>query len=219
MIAFFFLCAQADETLPELWTLLHEGELLHLIDGDPTGAIEIFHPLQEGISSSHPLYGRMLFALGRAYYDTGEKRKAKEEILKSIRSVYPPEEAVVYYVDMLAKEQPVQTLPYRGEPWFSLSDRDSLPNRYKASITQDASFFDEAQLTVKIQKEEPLSLSLFDVYGVALKEQLSFPVGVHSITLQRNVFPKNFSDNYGVAGIEIRTQNEGVFSVSQVVLQ
>ena len=219
MISLFFLCAHADETLPELWTLLHEGELLHLIDGDPTGAIEIFHPLQEGISSSHPLYGRMLFALGRAYYDIGEKRKAKEEILKSIRSVYPPEEAIVYYVDMLAKEQPIRTLPYRGEPWFSLSDRDSLPNRYKAYITQGASSFHDAQLTIKIQKEERLSLSLFDSEGVELKEDISFPVGVHSITLQRNTFPKNFTESFDVTGIEIRTQKEGVFSVSQIVLK
>ena len=187
MIAFLFLCAHADESLPELWTLLHEGELLHLIDGDPAGAIEIFQALQEGVSSTHPLYGRMLFALGRAYYDVGNKKKAKVDILKSIRSVYPPEEAVIYYVDMLAKEQPIQVIPYEGEPWFSLSDTDVLPKRYKVHVNADASSFVSANIQVEMQADSVLSVSLFDSIGKRLTEQVTLSRGNHSLLIQRSI--------------------------------
>ena len=219
MISLFFLCAHADESLPELWTLLHEGELLHMIDGDPKGAIEIFQALQEGVSSTHPLYGRMLFALGRAYYDVGNKKKAKSDILESIRSVYPPEEAVTYYVDMLAKERPIQTLPYQGEPWFSLSDTDALPKRYKVHLSDRASSFSEAQLQINMQEGAQLYLSIFDVAGVEITEKVSLSEGNHSLVIKREVFPKTLKENKEIVGIEIVTQREGVLSLSQLALR
>ena len=63
----FFLLSSLSlgrDNLPEMWVQLHEGRLVHLVEGEAKEAIEIFEALLSGLSDTHPLYGELMFSLG-----------------------------------------------------------------------------------------------------------------------------------------------------------
>ena len=219
MIWLFGLLAMADESLPDLWTQLHEGEIAHFIDGKPQEAIEIYEALFKDLPPDHPLFGQILFALGRAYYDIGKKQKAKEALLRSIRSPEPPETASAYYIDMLASEYPIQSLPYSGNVWFSLSDSEVLPKRYKIHLEEEAQQFTQVNLTLDILKEGKIYVCLEETQGKIIEEVIYLKKGRHNLRIQGGVFPKAFSGKSSIEGISLESDKEGILSASNISIR
>ena len=219
LLAFLAVAEESVESLPDLWTQLHEGEIAHLIDGKPQEAIEIYEALFKGLTPDHPLFGRILFALGRAYYDIGEHKKSKEILLKAIRSVDPPNDAHEYYIDMLASEHPIKTLPYSGNAWFSLSDSSSFPSRYRVHLLDKAQRFNQANITLEILTEGKVYIHLEDIQGDIVIGVAYFKKGIHNLLIQNSIFPRGFTGEKDIEAITLKTEKEGILSVSHISIR
>ncbi len=118
MIWLLGFLAFSEENLPELWTQMHEGQLVHLVEGEPQEAIGIFQALLKDLPNDHPIFCDLLFSLGRAQYDVGDVTSAKKSILEVIQINKDPQEALHYYSFLLAEENPLDNLPIQKDLSF-----------------------------------------------------------------------------------------------------
>ena len=101
----FFLLSSLSlgrDNLPEMWVQLHEGRLVHLVEGEAKEAIEIFEALLSGLSDAHPLYGELMFSLGCAQYDANLVEKSLASLLSSRDSVHAASEAEDFFLEISA---------------------------------------------------------------------------------------------------------------------
>jgi hypothetical protein len=218
MIWLLGLLAFGEDNLPELWAQRHEGELVHLVDGSPQEAIEIFKALLKGLSSSHPLYGELLFSLGRAQYDIGDVIGAKKSIFSSIYVLHAPKEAYQYYVDLLAEESPLQTIPYSGNPWVSIVDGDKWSHLYAVRIQEKNQQISVVNIDLELKKSGLVQLLIYGTKGREYKEEYTLSPGIHRISLSHDRIPKELLEE-GIFLLELQTVDEEVFWPSSLEIK
>ena len=205
MIWFWGLFAFSEDNLPELWAQLHEGQLVHLVDGAPQEAIEIFEALLKGLSPSHPLFGELLFSLGRAQYDSGALDLAKKSLLSSLETTKPPHGALEYYIHLLAEDTIIAKYPYSGNPWKDTTERrgDYIVFRL-GGAAQNCAFI---HIDIAPQEDLILSVSVYSQKGVRDTKTYSLNLGKHRISLSKLMFPKEIQKE-GVFLVELRSENQ-----------
>lgn len=198
MIWLWGLLAFGDDNLPELWAQLHEGQLVHLVDGAPQEAIEIFQALLKGLSPSHPLFGDLLFSLGRAQYDVGEEAQAKRSVFSSLQMERQPKGALEYYVQMLAEEKIVDSYPYSGNPWQYAAE---WSHYHAVRLEGEAQKAELLHIDIEVPQSSSISVEIRSPKGLMYQKQYPLAVGSHRLSLSKKMLPKDM-------------QKEGVFLIT-----
>ena len=217
MIWLLGLLAFGEDNLPELWAQMHEGQLVHLVDGAPQEAIEIFEALLKGLPEDHPLFGELLFSLGRAQYDAGNQEAAKKSIYSSLHVNYVSKEAKAYYLHLLAQEKGIRTLSYSGNPWVFF-EGDEQPNQYVVRLYDVAQSFSVAYLDVYTPKSIQITICAYTKEGEKNEREYRLSMGSHRILLDAKEFLKS-DKKTRVIMLEVQTENLDSFSLSSLVLQ
>ena len=217
MIWLLGLLALGEDNLPELWAQMHEGQLVHLVDGSPQEAIEIFEALLKGLPQEHPLFGELLFSLGRAQYDAGNVEDAKKSVFSSFHVEHVPKEAKAYYLHLLAQEGGVRTLSYSGNPWVFLQEKEK-PNQYAVRLYDVAQYFSIAYLDIYTPKAIQIVVYIYMKNGEKTKKEYSLSMGSHRLLLEAKEFSKS-DKKEEVLMLEVQTKNQESFSLSSLVLQ
>ena len=218
MIWLLGMLAHGEDNLPELWAQMHEGQLVHLVDGAPQESIEIFQELLKGLSSSHPLYGNLIFSLGRAQYDTGAIDEAKKSIFSSIHVLHAPKEAHQFYVHLLAEESPVRIIPYSGNPWVSIVDGDKWSYRYAVRIEEKKQSASVLNIDLELKKNGLVQLLMYSTKGRTHKEEYTLLSGKNRISLSYDRISEEFKEE-GIFLLELQTVDEEVFLPSSLDIQ
>ena len=216
MIWLLGLLAFGEDNLPELWAQMHEGQLVHLVDGAPQEAIEIFEALLKGLPKEHPLFGELLFSLGRAQYDAGNLRAARQSVYSSLHVDYVPKEAKSYYLHLLTQERGVRTLSYSGNPWVFLEGEEQ-PNQYAVRLYDAAQSFSIAYLDIYTPKSIQVTIYAYTKKGEKIDRDYRLAMGSHRILLDAKEFLR--SEKTEVIMLEVQTENQDSFSLSSLVLQ
>ena len=198
MIWLWGLLAFGDDNLPELWAQLHEGQLVHLVDGAPQESIEIFQALLKGLSPSHPLFGDLLFSLGRAQYDIGEEAQAKRSVFSSLQMERQPKGALEYYVQMLAEEKIVDSYPYSGNPWQYAKE---WSHYHAVRLEGEAQKAEQFHIDIEVPQSSSISVEIRSSKGLMYQKQYPLAVGSHRLSLSKKMLPKDM-------------QKEGVFLIT-----
>ena len=204
MIWLWGLLAFGEDNLPELWAQLHEGQLVHLVDGAPQEAIEIFQALLKGLPPSHPLFGDLLFSLGRAQYDVGEEAQAKRSIFSSLQMQRQPKGALEYYIQLLAEEKRVDSYPYSGNPWQYASEWSYY---HAVRLEGDAQSAEWLHIDIEVPQRSSVSLMVSSKKGVNYQKTYTLAVGRHRISLSKIVLPKEIQKE-GIFLITLKEENQ-----------
>ena len=165
--------ALAEENLPELWTQMYEGQLVHLVEGEPQEAIGIFQALLKDLPSSHPIFCDLLFSLSRAQYDVGNVESAKKSIREVINVDEDPKEALHYYSLLLAEENLLDKLPATRDLSFYRHENilfDQFAIRFEGAAQQSAVI----ELNLDINEAIDIQIQLYDTKGKIKKQSFSF---------------------------------------------
>lgn len=217
MIWLLGLLAFGEDNLPELWAQMHEGQLVHLVDGSPQEAIEIFEALLKGLPEDHPLFGELLFSLGRAQYDAGDLESSKKSVYSSLHVNHVPQEAQTYYLHLLAQERGVQTLSYSGNPWVFLEGEEQ-PNQYVVRLYDVAQSFSVAYLDIYTPKTIQVTIYAYTENGEKQEKDYRLTMGSHRILLNAKEFLKSDKKSE-IIMLEVYTKKQDSFSLSSLVLQ
>lgn len=216
MIWLLGLLALGEENLPELWAQMHEGQLVHLVDGTPQEAIEIFSALLKDLPQNHPLFGELLFSLGRAQYDAGAVKAAKKSIYSSLHVEHIPQEAREYYLHLLAEEGGIRTIPYSGNPWVFIEE-EQQPYHYAARLYDSAQSFSTAYLDVYTAKKITVTIRVHTKKGTTHVKDYALSMGSHRIMVRASELMKKTASP--IFMIEVYTKENTSFSLSSLVLQ
>ena len=217
MIWLLGLLALGEDNLPELWAQMHEGQLVHLVDGSPQEAIEIFSALLKGLPQEHPLFGELLFSLGRAQYDAGSIESCKKSIYSSLHVPFVPKGAQEYYLHLLAEEGGIQKIPYSGNPWVSLEEKKS-PHHYAVRLYDEAQSFSTAYLDVYTSKKIMLTIITHTMQGTTHVKNYDLSMGSHRMMI-RSTDLAGTKESGKIFMLEVQTKNKDSFSLSSLVLQ
>ena len=178
----------AEENLPELWTQMHEGQLVHLVEGEPQEAIGIFQALLKDLPAEHPIFCDLLFSLSRAQYDVGNIESAKKSIREVINIDEDPKEALHYYSLLLAEENILQDLPVTRDMSFYRHENilfDLFAVRFEGAA-QQSSIID---IVLDVNEAVDIKIQLYDSSGKMKKQSFSFAKGRQDIRIQRDQIP------------------------------
>jgi len=217
MIWLLGLLAFGEDNLPELWAQMHEGQLVHLVDGSPQEAIEIFEALLKGLPQEHPLFGELLFSLGRAQYDAGNLEEAKKSIYSSLYVDHVPKQANTYYLHLMSQESGMRTLSYSGNPWVFLEGKEQ-PNQYVVRLYDAAKSFSIAYLDIYTPNSIQITIYAYTQKGKKQERDYRLSMGSHRILLDAKEFMKS-DKKTEIIMLEVQTKNQDSFSLSSLVLQ
>ena len=217
MIWLLGLLARGEDNLPELWAQMHEGQLVHLVDGTPLEAIEIFEALLKGLPENHPLFGELLFSLGKAQYDSGKIDLAKKSIFSSLYVLHAPKGAKRFYLHLLAQERGIHKLSYSGNPWVSL-EGESQPHQYAVRLFKEAQSFSVAYLDIYTPKMNVITIVAYTKNGETYEQDYRLSMGSHRILLKSKDFIQSEKKSE-IIMLEVQAKNEDFFSLSSLVLQ
>ena len=185
MIWLLGFLAFSEENLPELWTQMHEGQLVHLVEGEPQEAIGIFQALLKDLPNDHPIFCDLLFSLGRAQYDVGDVVSAKKSILEVVRINKNPEQALHYYSFLLAEENPLEKLPTKKDLSFYRTEKlsfDVFAMRFEKTA-QKASVF---HVFFDVQKPCEIEIVFHYTNGEQHRKKYSLQKGRKDLQIQKD---------------------------------
>jgi len=199
------------DNLPEMWVQLHEGRLVHLVEREPSEAIEIFEALLSGLSNQHPLYGELMFSLGCAQYDSDQSKEAQRSFLLSSQSAHAPPEALDFLMEVSAQKTAVTTLPYVGTPWVSLHEKKGRSKLYKANV--EAERVRSIEIDIRLDTPSTVTVSMEGWSEKVWSETKTYESGPHTLVFDhlQLVVDKN---PLSIRSIEVEVEKEDVLTVS-----
>ena len=212
MIWFLGFLAFSEENLPELWTQMHEGQLVHLVEGEPQEAIGIFQALLKDLPSDHPIFCDLLFSLGRAQYDVGDVISAKKSILEVIRINKDSQEALHYYSFLLAEENPLDNLPISKDLSFYREDKlffDLFAIRFE-NTAQKASIFN---VLLDIKKSCVIEILFHYTNGKKHQKKYSLQKGRKDLQIEKSQL-RNTDIDTPIFLMEITVSQRGLIEPS-----
>lgn len=167
---------------------MYEGQLVHLVEGEPQEAIGIFQALLKDLPSDHPIFCDLLFSLSRAQYDVGNIDSAKTSIREVINIDQDPKEALHYYSLLLAEENLLQDLPVTRDLSFYRQENilfDLFAIRFEKSAQQSSI----VEILLDVTEAIDIQIQLYDTKGKMKKQSFSFAKGRQNIRIQRDQIP------------------------------
>ena len=198
----FSLLALAQDDLPDLWVQMHEGRLVHLIEGNPVEAQEIFQALLKDLPNQHPLYGHLRYSLGCAQYDVKQIDLAKENLIQAIQSPSAPPEAISIYMDILAEENQNNI---DSNKWvFSPSEYPKSPYE-KLLLSEPQFLLKELQFEIQSAQEGELEVVWIAWNSRRFSQRIVYPSGRHMIRVYRKTLSPLLSLKTPIRSLEIHS--------------
>ena len=208
--------ALGQDNLPEMWVQLHEGRLVHLVEGEPKDAIEIFEALLSGLSNEHPLYGELMFSLGCAQYDAHRLADSKRSLLLATKSVHAPTEAQSFLMEVSAQEHTVKSLPYVGTPWVSLEAENGRSTLYKANIELET--VNKIEIDIRLDAPGDVTVTFEGWRGKQWEESKTYDSGIHTLFFNPKLLLID-EKPIAIRSIEVGVEQRNILMVSTLSLE
>ena len=76
---------------PEIWSALYNARLIESADRDQRAASDVYEAVLEHLEAEDPLRGELLYALGRARLDAGDRAGARAALVQAASPNNPPQ--------------------------------------------------------------------------------------------------------------------------------
>ena len=169
--------------MPDLWSQMLQGRLAQSMNEDPAESVEIYTALLRDLSSSHPLYGELMYWLGRAQYAHGDSGSARSSLMEAREDPAIREEADSFLREMGAWEHRVRSLPYAGRPWVGPLGQHPPKDTWEllAVLDIEASQPTEILLQLHLDQASSMVLTLRDWEGGSWLWQEQLGAGEQSV--------------------------------------